>query len=111
MVVQAGVADLRDGTEALQAGGGDRGDEQTVSQVLGIRRRGRLVPLTEGQRSERRSRGRPPLSKFLNSILANTIQNNINKLIKSDQTGFITGREVTNNIRRVYKFTINSGKA
>lgn len=38
--------------------------------------------------------------KILTSILATRIQKNIKKLIKPDQTGFISGRHGTNNIRR-----------
>lgn len=39
--------------------------------------------------------------KILTSILATRIQKYIKKLIKPDQTGFISGRQGTNNIRRV----------
>ena len=38
--------------------------------------------------------------KILTSILATRIQKNIKKLIKPDQTGFIVGRQGTNNVRR-----------
>lgn len=38
--------------------------------------------------------------KILTSILANRIQRHIWKLVKSDQTGFITGRQGTNNVKR-----------
>lgn len=39
--------------------------------------------------------------KILTSILATRVQKYIKKLIKPDQTGFISGRHGTNNIRRV----------
>lgn len=38
--------------------------------------------------------------KILTSILANRIQRYIQKLVKPDQTGFITGCQGTNNVRR-----------
>lgn len=38
--------------------------------------------------------------KILSSIMAKRIQKHINKIIKSDQTGFIPGRQASNNIRR-----------
>lgn len=38
--------------------------------------------------------------KILTSILASRIQKHIKKLIKPDQTGFVSGRQGTNNIRR-----------
>ncbi len=39
-------------------------------------------------------------AKILSSIMAKRIQKHINKIIKPDQTGFIPGRLVSNNIRR-----------
>lgn len=39
--------------------------------------------------------------KILTSIIAIRIQKHIKKLIKPDQTGFISGRHGTDNIRRV----------
>lgn len=38
--------------------------------------------------------------KILSSIMAKRIQKHINKIIKPDQTGFIPGRQASNNIRR-----------
>ena len=38
--------------------------------------------------------------KILTSILATRVQKYIKKLVKPDQTGFISGRQGTNNIRR-----------
>lgn len=38
--------------------------------------------------------------KILTNIMARRLQKHINKLIKSDQTGFIPGRQGANNIRR-----------
>ncbi len=39
--------------------------------------------------------------KILTSIMAKRMQKHINKLIKTDQTGFIPGRQGANNIRRI----------
>ena len=38
--------------------------------------------------------------KILTSILATRVQHHLKKLIKADQTGFISGRQGTNNVRR-----------
>lgn len=48
--------------------------------------------------------------KILTSILATRIQNNIKKLIKPDQTGFIIGRHGTNNIRKALNLQSKAAK-
>lgn len=48
--------------------------------------------------------------KILTSILAERIQKHIRKLVKPDQTGFVSGRHGADNVRRALNIQMIAGK-